>query len=290
MNDRSYTGGPPAGEWHLEDFRVGQRWTTVEREVTAADVADFARLSGDTHPLHVDEEYAASTRFGVPIAHGPLGVAVTMGLLHELHLVDTTIVALLGTTWRYLAPIRPGDRVHAELLITGVRRTREGSTGVVDRDLRLVGSDGTVVQEGQLPCLVRARGAGPDPAERAFGTTAWGELLARSLADDRAFASATATWDGAIGLHCGEQGVQLRIYRGTVLEVARRTPSGPTFALHASPRAWTELALGPTNDLIQRSGRGEFTMSGNAYEYLRLTKAVHLLVDAARALAGKDAA
>lgn len=281
---------PGPGAWHLEDFRVGQRWSTAERTITDADVADFARISGDVHPLHTDADYATRTPFGVPIAHGPLGIALTMGLLHELHLVDETVIALVGTTWRYRAPLLPGDDVHVELLITGTRRTSEGHAGVIDRDVRLVRRDGTLVGEGTLPCLVKARGEGPDDMNLAFGTVGWGRLLADALATDRAFTSATATWDGTIGLECGAHSVQLRIYRGKVLEATRRTPDGPTFTLRAEPRAWTELALGDTNDLIRRSARGEFSVTGSAYEYVRLIKTIHLIVDAMRDLAGKEQA
>ncbi|GGF48258.1 hypothetical protein GCM10011519_22810 [Marmoricola endophyticus] len=273
---------------------MGQRWTTPEREITAADIAAFATLSGDTHPLHTDPDYAATTRFGEPIAHGPLSIAVTMGLLHELRLVDETVVALLGTQWTYLAPLRAGDVVLAEVTVTEARRSRQGTTGAVGRDIELRTSTGTVVGRGALPVMVRAReadGSADDPA-RAFGTLAWGEALADLLAGDEAFAAATATWDGSIGLVCdhghAQQQVQLRVYRGRVLEAVRRTPGGPTFSLHASARTWTDLALAPAADLIRRANRGEVTTSGDAYEYIRMTKAVHLLVDAVRELAGKE--
>ena len=82
--------------------------------------------------------------------------------------------------------------------------------------------------------------------------------------------------------------MQLRVYRGRVLEAVRRTPGGATFTLEASPRTWTELALGATNDLVRRANRGEVGTHGDAHEYLRLFKAVNLLVDEVRVLAGKD--
>lgn len=289
MNERSIDT-PRPGVWHLEDFRVGQRWRTGERLVTTPDVQAFSELSGDVHPLHVDAEYAATTRFGTPVAPGPMGIAITMGLLHGLHLIDDTVVALTETRWRYLAPLRAGDRVHVDLLVTGVRRSRAGATGVVERDVRLRTTDGTVLQEGVLPVLVRARSAdgGTDDASRAFGTVAWGELLAARLSACADFTSAVATWDGSLGLRCGEREMALRIYRGRVLEAVRRTPHGATFTLDASARTWTELATGPRNDAIRRASAGQLTTTGDAYEYLRLTKAVSLLWDEVRALAGKE--
>lgn len=294
MNERSSKPGgaaaaePEPGKWFLEDFRVGQAWRTGERYLTASDIAAFATVSGDTHPLHTDDAYAATTRFGSPVAHGPMGIAIAMGLLHELHLVDDSVVALLETRWSYLAPMRAGDRLHAEVLITGVHRTSTGTTGVLERDVQLVDDQGVVVQRGSLPCMVRARSddGRADDLTRAFCTPAWAGLLARALNDNAAFAAATATWDGTVGLACGDRSVQLRVYRGTILEAVRRTPHGPTFTLTAAPKVWVDLATGPGNDFIRRAHAGEITTSGDAYEYLRLTKAVGLLWDEVRSLAG----
>ena len=41
-----------------------------------ADVADFARVTGDNNPLHLDDDYAATTSFKRPIIHGMLGASV----------------------------------------------------------------------------------------------------------------------------------------------------------------------------------------------------------------------
>ncbi|MBR7518366.1 MaoC family dehydratase N-terminal domain-containing protein, partial [Mycobacterium tuberculosis] len=51
------------------DLAVGQR-ASLTHVVTDADLTDFARLSGDSNPIHLDETYAAATRFGGRIAHG----------------------------------------------------------------------------------------------------------------------------------------------------------------------------------------------------------------------------
>lgn len=274
------------GMW-FEDFTVGQRFTSAEREVTDHDLRAFAELSGDTHPLHTDPEYAATTRFGRPVLHGPYGLAVFFGLFHDLGLVPESVVALLDTNWRYLAPVHVGDTLSFEMTITRCRRGGGGEQGVVNRHVVLHNQHGQAVQEGTTAVLVRAHGTGPDPAARAFGTVAWGAALARRLADDEGFTEATATWDGTLGLRCGEDEVHLRIYRGRVLEATRRAPHGATFTVAADEITWTELLTGPCNDFTRRTMTGRFSAHGDGYEYLRLTKAVSLLVDAARALAAE---
>ena len=48
----------------------------MEKTITAEDVDDFARLSGDNNPIHLDEQYAKSTSFGARIVHGMFSAAL----------------------------------------------------------------------------------------------------------------------------------------------------------------------------------------------------------------------
>jgi acyl dehydratase len=270
----------PDGDMWFEDYAVGQQFTSGPREVTAADLADFTRLSGDDHPLHTDPDLP-----GGPILQGPFGIAVAMGLLQELGLSREPVIGLLDTHWSYRRPVRVGDVLQLRLTVVRTRRTRRGDRGVVTRHMALVGADGEVVQEGTTAALLLARGAGPDPVERAFGTVAWGKALAERLAGDDRFGQALASWDGTIGLRAGAEEVQLRIYRGAVVEVSSRAALGATFTLEADELTWLAMVTAPANDFTRRSMRGEFSVRGNGYEYLRLTKPLNLVVDAARALA-----
>jgi acyl dehydratase len=270
---------------YFEDFVVGQRFSSKTREVTEHDLTTFARLSGDVHPLHTDAGYAATTRFGRPVLHGPFGVAVFFGLFHELGLVDESVVALLDTNWRYLRPVHVGDTLRFEMTITRCQRSSSGDQGVVNRHVVLLNQHDERVQEGTTALLVRARDTGADRADRAFGTLAWGQALAQRLTADERFVSATANWDGTLGLRSGEQEIQLRIYRGQVVDVTRRAPHGATFTVEAPELIWTELISAPHNDFVKRTMSGQFDVRGSGYEYLRLTKAVVLLMDNVRTLA-----
>ncbi|MGC9666158.1 MaoC/PaaZ C-terminal domain-containing protein [Planosporangium sp. 12N6] len=275
---------------YFEDFTVGERFESGTRVVTDTDLKAFTEISGDRHRLHTDPEYAATTRFGSPIVHGPFGVAVFFGLFHDLHLVDDTVVALLDTDWRYLAPVTVGDTLRFRMTITRCRRTSSGSEGVVNRHVVLLNQRDEPVQEGSTAMLVRARDTGPDPVWSAFGTAPWADALVERLAADVRFTSATSSWDGTVGLRCGDAEIHLRVYRGAVIEVTRRAPHGATFTLAASELTWTELVTGPVNDFMRRAMRGQFQVTGSGYEYLRLTKVLHVIVDNARALAAEGAA
>ena len=127
----------------------------------------------------------------------------------------------------------------------------------------------------------------PTVAELDFCTPAWGALLAESLSEDREFTSSLSTWDGTIGLRSGEIELHLRVYKGRIVDVTRRTPHGATFTFVASDQAWADLVLSEENDFMRRAIRGEFSSTGDGYEYLRLTKPLNTIIGHARALARK---
>jgi putative sterol carrier protein len=193
------------------------------------------------------------------------------------------VQGLLDTHWDYRAPIRVGTVVRLELTIVGCRRTRGGGRGIVTRHMRLVDDDGVTLQEGTTAALVAARGEGPDRVDRAFGTLDWARAVVDAL--PAAFATTLDTWDGTIGLRAGDDEVHLRVYRGAVIDMTPRAPHGATFTLAADRRTWLELVEGPDNPFMRLAMTGRFTVTGDGYEYLRLTAALHQLADAVREVA-----
>lgn len=273
---------------YFEDFHVGQVFVSGAHQVNEDDLLDFARVSGDRSALHVDEEFAASTRFGRRILHGPYGLARYFGTLFESGTVETTAVALLDTNWTYHAPVFVGDELSYTCTITRCRRSRKDSTGVVNRHVTVARCDGVVAQSGSTAFLVKARGPRPpdgDPSGRDFCAPSWSGELAERLGVDEEFTGSTASFDGTIGLSCGTTETQLRIYRGRILEAARRTPLGATFTVQGSEIAWLRHLTADRNAFMQRALADEFSVSGNHYEYLRLTKPLMRLWDVARTMA-----
>lgn len=266
----------------FEDFRLGMHFTGPVRAVTQEDLDAFASVSGDKHPLHTDPGYAHSQGFQRPLIHGPFGLAGFFGWLYGRGIGRDAIVALLDTRWRYLAPIYVGDQLRYEMTITRCQRTSGGSRGVVGRHVRVLNQDGVEVQEGSTNVLLRASGTSSDVSQELM-TGAWAKRLADRLNGDERFRSATATWDGTIGLAGDSEETQLRVYRGKVLEAGVRTPAGPTFTVAASDLAWAQLVSAESNDFMRRAMRGTFSVKGAAYEYLRLTKAIEIVIDAMRA-------
>ena len=90
----------------------------VVKTFTQQDVEDFARLSGDNNPVHLNDAYAANTRFGKPIAHGMLSASLISACLGQKLPGLGTIY--LSQTVRFLAPVYPGQEVRATVTVVEI--------------------------------------------------------------------------------------------------------------------------------------------------------------------------
>lgn len=98
----------------FQDLQVGQS-ASVTKTVTEDDLQKFADVSLDTNPVHFDEEYAKTTRFGGRIAHGMLTASLFSGLLGMRLPGPGTIY--LGQTLKFKAPVSLGQTVEATVTI-----------------------------------------------------------------------------------------------------------------------------------------------------------------------------
>jgi 3-hydroxybutyryl-CoA dehydratase len=102
-------------------FKAGDAATRT-KTITDEDIRAFAELSGDRNPVHLDDEYAAGTRFGRRIAHGMLAASlVSATLANELPGRGSVY---LSQTLRFVAPVFPGDTVTARVEVTKVREDK----------------------------------------------------------------------------------------------------------------------------------------------------------------------
>jgi acyl dehydratase len=137
------------------EFSVGQRFRTPGRTITESDMMAFAGLTGDYNPVHTDEEFAKQTPFGTRIAHGPMSVGMAFGLASRLDLIDGTVVALLGVSWAFKAPVKPGDTIHAEIEVLQTRDVKDPTLGFVEWSIAMVNQAGVVTSSGTAQLLMR---------------------------------------------------------------------------------------------------------------------------------------
>ena len=99
-------------------LKVGDTaWLT--RTVTDADIRAFAELSTDHNPIHLDDDYAATTRFGRRIAHGMFGASLISAVIGN-DLPGTGSI-YLSQTLKFLAPVFVGDTLTARVVVAKVR-------------------------------------------------------------------------------------------------------------------------------------------------------------------------
>lgn len=114
-------------------LRPGDTVTTQAITVTESHVVSWASLTGDWLPIHTDREYAARSRFGERIAHGPLTLALALGLSTQTDVIDgDRTTAWLGMhDLRALAPVLIGDTIRAVVEVAEVRPSKQEGRFVV---------------------------------------------------------------------------------------------------------------------------------------------------------------
>jgi 3-hydroxybutyryl-CoA dehydratase len=115
----------PRGTICIEDIEIGMV-RSLQKTVTDRDITLFAEVSTDYNPVHLDESYARDTRFEGRIAHGMLTAALISAVIGEQLPGHGTVY--LGQSLRFLAPVRPGDTVHAEVRVTAIDHARRRVT------------------------------------------------------------------------------------------------------------------------------------------------------------------
>ena len=121
---------------YYEDFEEGMVFETPRRTITEADIVNFACLSGDFNPLHVDEEFAKNTIFGRRIAHGALTFAVMTGLWDMLGIIKGTTIAFYGVDkLRFIKPVYPGDTLRVKITVTEKKEKETGGLVVLHNEV-----------------------------------------------------------------------------------------------------------------------------------------------------------
>ena len=104
----------PRGTICIEDIEMGMT-RYIRKVITDRDIEQFAEISTDYNPVHLDDEYARDTIFEGRIAHGMLTAGLVSAVIGEQLPGHGTIY--MSQNLKFLAPVRPGDLVHAEVKV-----------------------------------------------------------------------------------------------------------------------------------------------------------------------------
>jgi 3-hydroxybutyryl-CoA dehydratase len=139
----------PRGTICIEDLEIGMS-RYVQKQITDRDIKLFAEVSTDRNPVHLDDAYAMDTRFEGRIAHGMLTASLISAVIGEQLPGHGSVYMRQNLT--FLAPVRPGDTVRAEVTVADIDHARRRVT----LDCRCSVGD-TVVLKGEALVLAPSR-------------------------------------------------------------------------------------------------------------------------------------
>jgi 3-hydroxybutyryl-CoA dehydratase len=92
------------------------------KQITDKEIRAFAELVNDYNPIHLDDEYAATTRFGKRIAHGMLTAGLISGVLG--YQLSERRILYLGQTLKFTAPVFVDDTITATATVKSIREDK----------------------------------------------------------------------------------------------------------------------------------------------------------------------
>lgn len=133
---------------YFEDFPVGETDNTVGKTITDSDVDFFQELSG------WPDTYAGYSRL-VPEM---LVTAVVGGLFNRLGVYEGTLIAVAGTSWRYLLPVIVGDTLKVCYVVKEASMSKKHDKGLVRLKLSTYNQRNELVAEGNLKIMLATKG------------------------------------------------------------------------------------------------------------------------------------
>lgn len=141
---------------HYDEVTVGETFTAA-MTITETHLVLAAGLIGDFHPLHVNEQYAAQTRYGGRVLHGVFTSAVMGGPLGNVF--AGTGVAYMEHNCRFRNPVRPGDTITTVWTVAEMTDKPQHGGGVIALTAVARNQGDEVVAEAEARLLVRSRPA-----------------------------------------------------------------------------------------------------------------------------------
>ena len=115
----------------------------IEKTITELDVINFSKISLDTNPLHLDEEYAKNTIFKGKIVHGILGAGLISGVIGTK--LPGKGAIYLSQNLKFLAPVRIGDTIRAEVKVIDLDKEKRK----VGLKTICINQEGVIVIDGE---------------------------------------------------------------------------------------------------------------------------------------------
>ena len=141
---------PPA----FDAFNVGDIHVSYARTVTPTHLVQFTAMAGMTLPAFIDHKRAAEGAFGEPIAPGFLTASFSGGMMESV-LGHNTLAGQGMDSFRFHAPVKAGDTLHAEIEIASKKETKDPARGVIGVAMRVINQRAELVLDYSAKVLMK---------------------------------------------------------------------------------------------------------------------------------------
>jgi acyl dehydratase len=139
------------------DLTVGQKFRTINRTITEADLVNFINATGMVEMIFTDATYAGQGAIqGSRPVPGALCYCFSEGLLVQSTMQHTGL-AMLETTLKILGPTNVNDTIHVEVEVLSVRPTSKGNRGIVKTLNSIVNQNGETVATYEATRMMAGR-------------------------------------------------------------------------------------------------------------------------------------
>lgn len=135
---------------------AGTTVTTAGRTVGEGDVSLFAGLVGDFTPIHMDETFAASTVHGTRIAHGPMTMAMAIGLATHTGLLGERVIGLVNINWDLAGTVKLGDTIRSRVTVEAIRPTSKPGRSLATYAFTVLNQRDEEIQRGRMLVVIRS--------------------------------------------------------------------------------------------------------------------------------------
>jgi acyl dehydratase len=142
---------------YLEDFKPGEVFISKPQTLSDTHFSAFAQMTGDSHPIHYNAEYARSKGWQAPLAHGLLLLGIcAIGAAPIAEELTDSMVAMLSNDARYRRPAFIGDTVTPELTVLGIE-PKDDERGILRLAIALYNQRRELVLEGTHVLMLKRR-------------------------------------------------------------------------------------------------------------------------------------
>jgi acyl dehydratase len=137
-----------SSEYKFDEISIGDKKKFTEK-IDESKLQEFAKLSGDFNPLHMNEEYARTTKFKKRVCHGML-LASFFSKLVGMHLPGKNAL-YFSQDLNFQSPCYLGDQITVE----GEVLDKSDSTRIITIKTSIYNQDGSCLVDGTAKVIMR---------------------------------------------------------------------------------------------------------------------------------------